>query len=89
MRVAVIGGTGFVGNYLIDALSAAGHDLSVLVRPGSESKLPKSSIWRRVSGEIGDSTAVEAVIEGCNAVVYCIGILKEIPKEGVTFAAFF
>jgi NADH dehydrogenase len=87
MRVAVIGGTGFVGNYLIDALSAAGHDLSVLVRPGSESKLPKSSIWRRVSGEIGDSTAVEAVIEGCNAVVYCIGILKEIPKEGVTFEA--
>jgi NADH dehydrogenase len=87
MRVAVIGGTGFVGNYLIDALSAAGHDLSVLVRPGSESKLPESSIWRRVSGEIGDSTAVEAVIEGCNAVVYCIGILKEIPKEGVTFEA--
>jgi NADH dehydrogenase len=40
-----------------------------------------------VSGEIGDSTAVEAVIEGCNAVVYCIGILKEIPKEGVTFEA--
>lgn len=87
MRVAVIGGTGFVGNYLIDALSAAGHDLSVLVRPGSESKLPESSIWRRVSGEIRDSTAVEAVIEGCNAVVYCIGILKEIPKEGVTFEA--
>ena len=87
MRVAVIGGTGFVGNYLIDALSAAGHDLSVLVRPGSESKLPDSSIWRRVTGDVGDSTAVEAVIEGCNAVVYCIGILKEIPKEGVTFEA--
>ena len=87
MRVAVIGGTGFVGSYLIDALSAAGHDLSVLVRPGSESKLPGSSIWRRVSGALGDSAAVGAGLEGCNAVVYCIGLLQEVPNEGVTFEA--
>ncbi len=39
MRVALIGGTGFVGGYLTDALVAAGHEPALLVREGSESKV--------------------------------------------------
>ena len=39
MRVALFGGTGFVGAYLVDALFAAGHGPSLLVRPGSEKKV--------------------------------------------------
>jgi len=39
MRVALIGGTGFVGGYLVDALLEAGHDVSLLVRRGSEAKV--------------------------------------------------
>ena len=35
MKVAVIGATGFVGGYLVDALLDAGHRPSVLVRTGS------------------------------------------------------
>ena len=31
MKVAVFGGTGFVGGYLIDALLARGHEPAVLV----------------------------------------------------------
>ena len=41
MRVAVIGGTGFVGGYLVDALLDAGDEPALLVRPGSESKVPR------------------------------------------------
>ena len=39
MKVAVFGGTGFVGSYLIDELIASDHIPRVLVRPGSEEKL--------------------------------------------------
>jgi uncharacterized protein YbjT (DUF2867 family) len=39
MRVALIGGTGFVGSYLVDTLIDAGHEPSLLVRPGSEDKV--------------------------------------------------
>ena len=39
MRVAIIGGTGFVGGYLVDALLDAGHEPALLVRPGSEDKV--------------------------------------------------
>ena len=39
MKVALIGGTGFVGSYLVDELVANGHQPHLLVRPG----------WRRGS----------------------------------------
>jgi nucleoside-diphosphate-sugar epimerase len=39
MKVALIGGTGFVGNYLVDELIRQAHDPVLLVRPGSESKV--------------------------------------------------
>ena len=36
MRVAIFGGTGFVGSYLVDELLELEHLPVVLVRPGSE-----------------------------------------------------
>jgi len=56
MRVAIIGGTGFVGGYLTDALLKAGHSPSLLVRAGSESSCtnPAVSIQRRaISPRLG------------------------------------
>ena len=42
MRVSIVGGTGFVGGYLIEALLDRGHTPVVLVRPGSEDKLVRA-----------------------------------------------
>lgn len=84
MRVAVIGGTGFVGGYLVDALRGASHDVSVMVRVGSEGKI-QADVWRKISGDIADKSAVEATVDGCDAVIYCIGILRESPAQGMTF----
>ncbi len=55
MRVAIIGGTGFVGSYLTDALRAAGHEPSLLVRAGSESRVSKSARPRITTGDIASS----------------------------------
>jgi uncharacterized protein YbjT (DUF2867 family) len=85
MRVAIFGGTGFVGSYLIDALIAAGHEPSVLVRPGSESKVRHAKQCRLVSGDVSSTSAISATLENCDAVVYAVGILQEHPKQGVTF----
>jgi NADH dehydrogenase len=84
MRVAVIGGTGFVGGYLIDALGDASHDASVMVRTGSEGKV-RADVWRKVAGDIADERAVAAALDGCDAVIYCIGILRQAPAQGITF----
>jgi len=84
MRVALIGGTGFVGGYLIDALLEAGHDVSLLVRRGSEDKV-QADVWRTISGDTADDSAVAATVAQCDAVIYNVGILRESPAQGITF----
>jgi len=87
MRVALFGGTGFVGRYLVDALLAAGHEPSLLVRPGSADKVSSADRCRVISGDLGSRDAVDATLEGCAAVIYCVGILREDRRRGVTFEA--
>lgn len=83
MRVAIIGGTGFVGGYLTRALLEAGHEVSLLVRPGSESKV--SEDVRTTAGDLSSEAALRATMEGCSAVIYNVGILREFPSRGITF----
>jgi NADH dehydrogenase len=87
VKVAIIGGTGFVGGYLIDALLDAGHEPHVLVRPGSENKLHRASECRITKGDLGSPDAIDAVVTGCDAVIYNVGILREYPRAGITFEA--
>ena len=58
MKVSIIGGTGFVGTYIIDALLQAGHTPRVLVRPGSAGKLTAAAQCETVPGDISDTTAL-------------------------------
>ncbi len=85
MRVAVFGGTGFVGSYLIDALIESNHEPSVLVRPGSEDKLQQAGRCRTIAGELNSMKAIEATLDDCDAIIYSVGILREYPKQGITF----
>lgn len=84
-RVALFGGTGFVGGYLVDALVDSGYRPSLLVRPGSDDKVRGAGNCRLVTGDLGSDAAIRATLEGCGAVIYCVGILREIPKQAITF----
>jgi len=85
MQVALFGGTGFVGGYLVDALIAAGHTPSLLVRDSSTSKIRNTAGCRVTAGGITSQQAIETTLSGCDALIYNIGILKEFPKKGITF----
>ncbi len=85
MKVALIGGTGFVGGYLVDALLKAGHRPSLLVRAGSEGKVRQTARCRLSEGDLDDPGALDATIEGSDAVIYNVGLLREFPRQGVTF----
>ena len=87
MKVALIGGTGFVGSYLVDALLDGGHVPVLMVRPGSESKLKHAGRCTTVSGDIKDPEAISKTIEGCDAAIYNVGILRESKRKGITFEA--
>lgn len=85
MRVAIFGGTGFVGSYIVDALLDNGHEPSLLVRAGSGDKLLRGDECRITEGDIESPDAVREALEGCGAAIYLIGILREFPKRGITY----
>ena len=85
MKVALFGGTGFVGNYLVRALLEAGHEPSLLVREGSESKVAEPERCRITTGGIDSEDAIERTLDDCTAVIYNIGLLREFPRKGITF----
>jgi len=87
MKIGIIGGTGFVGSHVVDKLVADGHRIRLLTRPGSEGKAPVDEAVEPVPGDIGDEVAVRACLDGCDAAVYLIGILREDPKAGISFDA--
>ena len=85
MKVAVFGGTGFVGSYLIDELIASDHIPRVLVRPGSEEKLMQADKCEPVHGDISDKIAIGDTLAGTEAAIYNIGIIKQFPRNGITY----
>jgi NADH dehydrogenase len=85
MKVGIIGGTGFVGGYLVDALLAARHPVFALVRSGSEAKLRAPGLCRVTHGDLADQGAIAAMLERCEAVIYNVGLLREYPAQGITF----
>jgi NADH dehydrogenase len=86
MRVGIIGGTGFVGSYLVEALLREGHEVRALVRPGSEARLANDAVVKLV-GDLDDSAAIKDLVTGCDAIVYNVGLLREFPRRGITFEA--
>ncbi|MDG2377139.1 MAG: NAD(P)H-binding protein [Woeseiaceae bacterium] len=87
MKVALIGGTGFVGNYIVTALGGEGHEVSLLMRPGSDDKIPAGDHCRVTRGDINSTEALDSTLTDCDAVIYTVGILRESPKQGMTFEA--
>ncbi len=86
-RIALFGGTGFVGSYLVDALVEAGMTPLALVRPGHESRLRHRDRCEVVHGDVEDSGAIDAVLRDADAAIYNIGLLREFPTRGITFEA--
>ena len=83
MKVALFGGTGFVGSYITRELVREGFIPKVLVQSGSLSKI--NSPCEVVKGDIQNKNAILETMQGADTVIYTIGIIREFPKKGVTF----
>jgi len=85
MKVFVTGGTGFVGGEILRQLGAAGHEVRCLVRPGSEKKLATREGIETRPGDAADPATLAGALEGCDAVIHLVGIIREFPGRGITF----
>jgi len=83
MKVALFGGTGFVGTYITEELLNNNHDPVLLVRPGSENKVYLPDKCHVNVGYITDFESIEQTINNTDAVIYNIGIIRQFPKKGI------
>jgi nucleoside-diphosphate-sugar epimerase len=72
MRLAVTGGTGFVGAHLIDAALEAGHEVAGLTRRDVERR--EGLHW--ISGDLQDRAALERLVDGADAIIHVAGVIS-------------
>jgi len=72
MRLAITGGTGFVGSHLIDAAVAAGHEVVSLTR--REQAAREGVTW--IAGDLQDRAALEKLVDDADGVIHVAGVIS-------------
>ncbi len=70
MKALVTGATGFVGAALVRTLLAAGWQVRVLVRAGSDRRNLRALAVQSVVGDLTDNASLERAVQGCDAVFH-------------------
>ena len=85
-RIAILGGSGFVGRHLVAALTRAGCATRVFTRRRSRSRsllvIPTCEV---VETDVHDASSLASNLAGCDAVVNLAGILNEHSGAGDRF----
>ena len=72
MKLAITGGTGFVGSHLLDVALAEGHAVTALTR---REQLERSGlIW--VNGDLQDRNALHRLVDGADAIIHVAGTIS-------------
>ena len=72
MKLAITGGTGFVGSHLLDVALAAGHHVAALTRRDQQ---PRENLtW--VPGDLGDRDALHRLVDGADAIIHVAGTIS-------------
>jgi NADH dehydrogenase len=85
MKVAIFGGSGFVGEYIINELLDNKHVPYVLLRYKSESKISRHKECQLITGDLDNPTAIEQTMMNAEVVIYNIGIIREFKSSGMSF----
>ncbi|MDB6028192.1 MAG: nucleoside-diphosphate sugar epimerase [Verrucomicrobiales bacterium] len=78
MKVAITGGTGFIGGHLAQALTAQGHEVVIISRTRKTSLAYRTQV---AAIGLGDAAALETAFAGCDAVAHCAGINREVGTQ--------
>ncbi len=81
MKIFISGGTGFVGGHLVRELLQRGHQLRLLTHQRRQA----SDGIEQVEGDVSRPETFEEALNGCDAAINLVGIIREFPSKGVTF----
>ncbi|WP_024796316.1 NAD-dependent epimerase/dehydratase family protein [Tomitella biformata] len=80
MRVAVTGGTGYLGAHVVRSLLTAGHEVRLMVAPGEQVDklvvaLSELGPVEQFAGDVRSPDVVRSLLEGCDAVIHAAGVV--------------
>lgn len=70
MPTLVTGASGFVGSAVVRRLLDAGHDVRVLVRPGSDMRNVEGLPVQVIHGDLRDRASLDQVVAGCQGLFH-------------------
>lgn len=86
-KVAVFGGTGYVGSAVCDRLIQKGHSVTAISRRGTNPKPGDANLdqvtW--VKGDATDAATVKGIVKDADAVVHAIGLLFDVESGLANF----
>lgn len=93
MKIYITGGTGFIGQHLVQCLDKKGHELVCLIRPTSNTDPLQKTGAELVIGDITDKASIQGM-EGCDWLVHLASsfefwvpdsqIYREVNVKGIT-----
>ncbi|MNU17072.1 NmrA-like family protein [compost metagenome] len=81
--IAIIGGTGKAGTYLVNTLVAQGYKLNMLVRNPSKAASLQHPQINIVIGTVQQPEAIQAVLKDCTAVISTLGLGIPASEPGI------
>ena len=72
MKLAITGGTGFVGSHLLDVALAEGHLVKALTRRDQ----PEREGLEWIGGDLQDRTALHRLVDGADAIIHVAGTIN-------------
>lgn len=86
-KVAILGGTGFVGRSLANSLAKSGYQIRIPTRNREKNRSDLILIpgLELVETNIHNQGDLEGILEGCDTVINLVGILNESGRKGKGF----
>lgn len=81
MKIAITGGTGFIGRHLAKDLIARGHDIVVISRGKYTRNTQPIEGATFISADVNDTAKLTEAFRGCDAVAHCAGTSTETAEQ--------
>jgi putative NADH-flavin reductase len=78
LKIAIIGGGGRTGKYLVDQLVNHGHSVKLLLRNPQNINV-QNSLIEIVKGDAVDPASIHSLLAGCQAIISTVGQRKDEP----------